>query len=823
GVHDNRVLIYDIKSRQVNALKIGRNSEQSPTHTALSPDKTQLVTVSREFKPVSMNLWETDGTLVSQKKTSTAGVIALDIIPDTDVIVTTSGDNQVRYWSLDGRLLHHHPAEYDYPHLLAVTPNGRVVVTGGTDLNLWNMQGDKLATIPIHKIDGRALTFSPDSKFLITGGADGFVNIIPMEKDAKNIRFKAHDGKVISSIAIHPDSHMFATGTTLNEFKIWDMQGKLISAYALPPDSKPPFSAIYDMAFSPDGHRMVTASTRRGEEIKFFDISGKLINTMSVPNRDESGCLAFSATGKWLAVSVNHHIGLWDYSRKTFYRALKGHQDGIRAMKFTKDEQHLVSASSDGSVRVWNVENGQSFSMLSQKDQWVIYTDDGYFDASRYGGEMVAIVDGLNAYGVDQYALHYNRPDIIYSRLNLGSPGFINHFKTCHEKRLSQAKLTESILDKAAQVPQIRILNRSRKDKFIMIDFEAEDTTGNINYIQAYVNDVPLYPGRGKTVGANKIQMTENIELGSGENKIELSAINDRGVESFRSAVYAKHNKKIKGDLYYIGLGVSEYQDTSLNLKYAHKDVMDMGEFVQKYKGHFEKIYRLEIVNEKATRSSLVEIHKFLSTAKVDDTVMFLVTGHGGHDLSDTGTYYFFSHEVQAGKVEQTAITFNELENILGAIAPRKKILFLDTCESGEIDPDLLARIQTSAQEKGLFVRSRNALVRKENIPQRPYLLYRNRYIYNDLSRKTGTIIFSSSLAQESSIESDLIENGIFTEALMLQLMDPETDVNKDGYISIFELETSVKIWVAFATNNLQHPNIERENIYLDFKLPAVQ
>ena len=77
---------------------------------------------------------------------------------------------------------------------------------------------------------------------------------------------------------------------------------------------------------------------------------------------------------------------------------------------FTQDERHLASASADGSVRVWRVQTGYSFSMLSEKDQWVIYTDDGYFDASRYGGDMVSLVQGLRAYAVDQYALYYNRP-----------------------------------------------------------------------------------------------------------------------------------------------------------------------------------------------------------------------------------------------------------------------------------------------------------------------------------------------------------------------------------------------------------------------------
>ena len=101
--------------------------------------------------------------------------------------------------------------------------------------------------------------------------------------------------------------------------------------------------------------------------------------------------------------------------------------------------------------------------------------------------------------------------------------------------------------------------------------------------------------------------------------------------------------------------------------------------------------------------------------------------------------------------------------------------MFIDTCESGEIDPDLLSEIKSAAQKSGLLIRSRDRLVKKERKLRRPYLLTRDRYIYNNLARRTGTIVFSSSLALESSLESKTIENGVFTEALMQMLSDPKT------------------------------------------------
>ena len=66
------------------------------------------------------------------------------------------------------------------------------------------------------------------------------------------------------------------------------------------------------------------------------------------------------------------------------------------------------------------------------------------------------------------------------------------------------------------------------------------------------------------------------MELNYGENKIEVSCINDIGAESYRALTYATFKGKVKENLYFIGFGVSEYKNKELNLKYAAKDVIDL-------------------------------------------------------------------------------------------------------------------------------------------------------------------------------------------------------------------------------------------------------
>ena len=67
------------------------------------------------------------------------------------------------------------------------------------------------------------------------------------------------------------------------------------------------------------------------------------------------------------------------------------------------------------------------------------------------------------------------------------------------------------------------------------------------------------------------------------------------------------------------------------------------------------------------------------------------------------------------------------------------------------------------------------------------------------------------------------MKNGVFTYALLRVLAEPKADVNRDGYLSMDELETAVKATVSTATRGLQHPTIDRDNIYQDFRLPVLR
>src|SRR5207249_9933957 len=107
--------------------------------------------------------------------------------------------------------------------------------------------------------------------------------------------------------------------------------------------------------------------------------------------------------------------------------------------------------------------------------------------------------------------------------------------------------------------------------------------------------------------------------------------------------------------------------------------------------------------------------------------------------------------------------------------------------------------------------------------PRRVFLYDRDRYIYNDLTRRTGALVFSAAHAGELSFESPKIQNGVFTWEIVDALVSGKADVNRDGTITLDELQAYVSRNVAVKTGGLQRPTMDRDNIHQRFGFPVLR
>lgn len=823
GDDDGLVLVHDRDGRPVARLALGKKGQDSPAHVALAPDRSMLAVATHRFSPVSLRLYDLQGHLVSRFAGAGSGIIRVALDPSGGIIVTTSNDGQVRFWTLDGRLVRRFSAEDDYPALLEVAPSGRFLVTGSDKLVLWDGRGKALARARVSRGSGRALAFSPDGKTLYVGDTRGEVTLVPLEPGRKTTRFRVYSGgsNDVTALAVSPAGDLVAAGGVWERFRIVDGRGALRASFDNPKGTPPPFSGVQGLAFTPDGRELVVATGRKGRELAVFDLHGRLLRSAETGNRYLSGALALSPSGKLAAVTVNSDVGLFDVATMERRATLRGHYDNVQSLAFTRDERHLVSGGGDGTVRVWNLENGASFSLLSQRDEWVIYTNDGYFDASRRGGDLVALVDGTDAYGVEQVALRFNRPDVIYRRVGIGSEALLEHLRLQHEDRLRRAGL-KTDAGGGVEAPRVRILSQHQDGDALELRIAVEDGARELQALQVAVNGVPIHSGLGRKLEGHGAEVEERVPLGQGRNRVEVSAVNRAGFESRRATTVVERPAGKPGVLWFVGLGVSKYKDQRLDLRFAHRDVAALASALRGARGRFGDVRTLELTDARATRGALEEIRAFLAPAAVDDTVVLLASGHGARDPDAQATFYFVTHEAEAGNLAATTIAYDELEGLLGGIGARRKLLLVDACQSGELDPDLVAAVTARAGTSQLEVRIGPGTARA-GAPRRPYLFLRDRYVYARLERRTGAIVFSSSLGNELSLESRALGNGVFTAAVLRALAEKKADANGDGWISIDELEAAVKALVVGTTGGLQHPTIDSENALVDFRLPILR
>ena len=603
-----------------------------------------------------------------------------------------------------------------------------------------------------------------------------------------------------------------------------------------------------EVAISPDNKKI--AIFDRGDllsdsKLLIYNISDQTISaTIQFNKRFFCNCIEFSRDGKLIAFSEDIDIHVFDIATQKEIKKMTGNTMGIRSLTFADNDNLLISTSYDSQINFNDLKSDLRFSLIPSsygRPDWIIFSSEGYWDATAHGGDLVALVQGTDCWNIDQFAPKYNRPDLILSKFSVAKNETVEHFEKIYKKRLSRMRLNESGLSKDYHIPNVNHPELLVKDKSASIRALLSDDISPLKSYNIFVNDVPVFGAYGKGISGNSYELSDTIELAKGENKIEISCTNIKGAESYRVTFIEDYNlneghpdfKKNTRNLYYLGFGVSTYKNSALNLKYAHKDALDLEQIFLKMKGMgFQNVFTKTYVNNHVTSDSIKTAKEFLKNAKPEDIFILFIAGHGVHANDAEATYYFLTSDADPDNLKNTAADFETIEDLLQGIPPRNKLFLMDACESGEIDNDVQTKFITQAGSRGM--KSRGFKVVKADLSKlngkqsafttkRTYLYQKDRYIYNDLIRRSGAIVFSSSKGGELSYERSDIENGLFTEYIMKALTTQEADKDKNGVVSTDELREYVTTEVGKASGDLQHPTVDRDNIYQKFGFGIVK
>lgn len=198
----------------------------------------------------------------------------------------------------------------------AMTPDEKTLIVSGRDVaaTLYDLgNGRPIAILKQSDEPVLSLFVSPDGKTLATGHKSGTVTLWDVTGRKQLHRCVPPENQYIQVIAFSPDSQTLAVGHSEGHMVLWDVKtGKRKSVAKLDIND---YCAIRDMAFTPEGKRLVIAGFGY-IPLMLWDIEKKEPLPdflLRVKKPEDIKCLAISPDGKTLATGgrTDKRIKLW--------------------------------------------------------------------------------------------------------------------------------------------------------------------------------------------------------------------------------------------------------------------------------------------------------------------------------------------------------------------------------------------------------------------------------------------------------------------------------------------------------------------------------
>jgi len=577
-------------------------------------------------------------------------------------------------------------------------------------------------------------------------------------------------------------------------------------------------------AFGPGGRLAMSGServTRPGRGLVVVDTKAKGCKVLhSIKTEGEAQTLAFTADGRQLRFAYGGQGKALDLATGRV-RSLPENAIELDADRMLRPGRRArpYTTLSDGSVALLDARTGRlQARLISFGEEYVIALADSRYMASRGALKHVAFRVGNRAFPFEQFDLRFNRPDAVLEKLGVASPARIAVARAAVKKRLKRAGFTEQQLSGELQLPEVFLADPppvSTKERVVELTIRARDARTNLDRLLVTVNDVPLGSSAGISLRERKARQLEEkvpVTLSIGKNRVQVSVLNARGVESLRRTFEVLLDLPAKKpDLYLVAVGVSQYRDAQWSLRYAGKDAGDVAAFFEKKRSAFSDVKVLKLLDGDATKEKIAAARDFLKPSTVDDQAVVFFAGHGLRDKKLD--YYFATADIDFADPVSRGLPYDEIDGLLDGIGARRKLLLVDTCNSGELDKDEAALVessQTKAAEGMISSRGIKVVVKTAapalGMEGAAELL---EDLFADVRRGSGAVAIASAGGAEFALESDAWKNGVFTYSLLSTL--------EGGKSRVSEVREAVSAKVLELTNGKQRPTMRRENLNFDF------
>ena len=307
-------LLWNLCHPNVLTLNNADQYRFEPSALGLSPNGALLATGTEAGEAI---LWDTTSrSEVKRIRSHTARVTGLDFSPNGEMLATSSIDKSVRIWDVSS--------------------------------------GKRMMTLEGHSDSVRGVTFSPDGGLLASFSADTTTRLWDVQNGSLVTVLEGHTRDVTSAIFI-PNSDKLATGSFDKSIRLWEIPGGKLKAHY------PQASNVRSIGVSPNGSTLAVAQSYADKfrlyEATDIESKGRTLG-LQPPHSSHIKCVQFSNGGNLLATSSHDKtIKIWEASTGRWLETLRGHHAGVGRVLFFPDEERLVSAGYDNSVKIWRFDD----------------------------------------------------------------------------------------------------------------------------------------------------------------------------------------------------------------------------------------------------------------------------------------------------------------------------------------------------------------------------------------------------------------------------------------------------------------------------------
>lgn len=473
------------------------------------------------------------------------------------------------------------------------------------------------------------------------------------------------------------------------------------------------------------------------------------------------------------------------------------------AVNISGDGRLAVAALADGTIRWYRYSDGRPLlALFMDRDghRWVMWTPEGPYDASPGGESLIGwhvnrgLDNAADFFGVSRFRDRYYRPKVVEAVLRGEDI----------EAALREARAPVAPPSPQLLPPVVRILSPADGEAVskspVEIHYAVRSPSGEaVTGLDIKADGRPVVlPGSGldnaSPAADGERQGSVSVPLGGNATITLVARAGERVSEPASVKVVWKGAAKkdiLKPKLYVLAIGVSQYKDSNLLLRFAASDAGDVAAALKQQEGRLYGAVVVKLLrDDQATLSNITEgLDWIAEQATSRDVALVFMAGHG---MDEEGKYYFLPSDVDLNKLRRTAEPENDINDSLRRIAG-KALFFFDTCHSGAV---MGGRRGVAPDING---------------------------IVNDLtSAENGVVVFAASTGRESAFEREEWGHGAFSEAL-LEALQGKADVFHDGIITVASLEYWLAERVKELTEGHQHATSAKPDTIRDFPIAALQ